>query len=120
MGCIIPKAVILFQWYEPLKRFIMMKRLEMDCLIPRIQINPFSLIFSSAASNSDFPLVRINISNNIFLRFVLEFIEMRISKLTLLNWISKKQKSKNLIYNLLILTIPERWNIFCLEQELIL
>lgn len=66
MGCIIPKAVILFQWYEPLKRFIMMKRLEMDCLTPRMQINPFSLVFSSAASNCDFPLVRLNISNNIF------------------------------------------------------
>lgn len=64
MGCIIPNAVLLFQWYEPLSRFIMIKRVDIDFGLSARSLlkssslfcSPFSLIFRTNA-NADLPLV---------------------------------------------------------------
>lgn len=64
MGCIIPDAVLLFQWYEPLSRFIMMKRVDVDFGLSarsflrssKMFCSPFSLVFGTNV-NADFPLV---------------------------------------------------------------
>uniref|UniRef100_A0A915ENN7 Mitogen-activated protein kinase kinase kinase kinase n=1 Tax=Ditylenchus dipsaci TaxID=166011 RepID=A0A915ENN7_9BILA len=73
MGCAVPNAVLLFQWYEPLSRFIMMKRVDLERLPSSPQLQPFSLIFGSAASNADFPLVCIGAYKNTEISGKLDF-----------------------------------------------
>ncbi|KAI1720771.1 protein kinase domain-containing protein [Ditylenchus destructor] len=63
MGCAVQRTVLLFQWYTPLSRFILVKRLDLDFL-PAYPLQPFSLIFGSAASNSDYPLICIGVYKN--------------------------------------------------------
>lgn len=52
--CATPSAVILFQWYEPLAKFLTLKTVEMR--IPHFPLRPFQLIYS-AGTDADFPKV---------------------------------------------------------------
>lgn len=54
--------VLLFRWYDPLSRFVWLKRVELDKLStpytgPQHPHKPFNLIFGSMATNSDYPMV---------------------------------------------------------------
>uniref|UniRef100_A0A914HHV7 Mitogen-activated protein kinase kinase kinase kinase n=1 Tax=Globodera rostochiensis TaxID=31243 RepID=A0A914HHV7_GLORO len=65
--CAVPHAVLLFQWYEPLSRFVHLKRLQLDKLnTPYTDLQhahkPFNLVFRSGTANSDLPMVCIGIS----------------------------------------------------------
>uniref|UniRef100_A0A915LZZ0 CNH domain-containing protein n=1 Tax=Meloidogyne javanica TaxID=6303 RepID=A0A915LZZ0_MELJA len=65
--CAVPNAVLLFRWYDPLTRFVWLKRVELDKLAlpylgPQHLHKPFNLIFGSGAANSDYPMVCIGIS----------------------------------------------------------
>ncbi|KAL3068137.1 hypothetical protein niasHT_038127 [Heterodera trifolii] len=65
--CAVPHAVLLFQWYEPLSRFVHLKRVQLDKLsTPYTDLQhphkPFNLVFRSGAANSDLPMVCIGIS----------------------------------------------------------
>ncbi|KAL7073753.1 hypothetical protein ACQ4LE_006917 [Meloidogyne hapla] len=65
--CAVPNAVLLFRWYDPLTRFVWLKRVELDKLSlpylgPQHPHRPFNLVFTSGAANSDYPMVCIGIS----------------------------------------------------------
>ncbi|CAK5024683.1 unnamed protein product [Meloidogyne enterolobii] len=65
--CAVPNAVLLFRWYDPLTRFVWLKRVELDKLAlpylgPQHPHKPFNLVFGSGAANSDYPMVCIGIS----------------------------------------------------------
>ena len=54
--------VLLFRWFDPLSRFISLKRVELDKLSftykgPEHLHRPFNLVFGSTASSSDYPMV---------------------------------------------------------------
>ncbi|MFH4973788.1 hypothetical protein AB6A40_000497 [Gnathostoma spinigerum] len=52
--CATPSAVILFQWYEPLAKFLILKTVELR--VTYHPLRPFQLLYS-AGSDADFPKV---------------------------------------------------------------
>lgn len=56
MCCATPSAVILFQWYDPLAKFLILKTVEIR--IQQFPIMPFQIVYS-AGSDADFPKVLI-------------------------------------------------------------
>ncbi|MCP9264559.1 M4K5 [Dirofilaria immitis] len=69
--CAIPSAVILFQWYEPLAKFLMLKTVEMR--IPHFPLRPFQLIYS-AGTDADFPKVCLAIYKGLGRKFYLHYV----------------------------------------------
>ncbi|CAG9533857.1 unnamed protein product [Cercopithifilaria johnstoni] len=69
--CATPSAVILFQWYEPLAKFLMLKTVEMR--IPHLPLRPFQLIYS-AGTDSDFPKVCLAVYKGVGRKFHLHYV----------------------------------------------
>ncbi|VDK76319.1 unnamed protein product [Litomosoides sigmodontis] len=69
--CATPSAVILFQWYEPLAKFLMLKTVEMR--IPHFPLQPFQLIYS-AGTDSDFPKVCLAVYKGVGRKFHLHYV----------------------------------------------
>jgi len=62
MACAVPSAILLFQWYDPQAKFLLMRKVELRPGIgSRVPYQPFSLVFGSAAHNSDFPMMCIGV-----------------------------------------------------------
>uniref|UniRef100_A0A183E2T2 CNH domain-containing protein n=2 Tax=Gongylonema pulchrum TaxID=637853 RepID=A0A183E2T2_9BILA len=71
LSCATPSAVILFQWYEPLSKFLILKTVEMR--IPRFPLRPFQLIYS-AGSDADFPKVCLAVYKGAGRKFHLHYV----------------------------------------------
>uniref|UniRef100_A0AC35U9J3 Non-specific serine/threonine protein kinase n=1 Tax=Rhabditophanes sp. KR3021 TaxID=114890 RepID=A0AC35U9J3_9BILA len=54
--CVVPNGLVLFQWYEPYQKFLLLKKIEVS-KFPSLPLKPFQLLFGSNASDSDFPRV---------------------------------------------------------------
>ncbi|VDM19696.1 unnamed protein product [Wuchereria bancrofti] len=69
--CATPSAVILFQWYEPLAKFLILKTVEMR--IPHFPLRPFQLIYS-AGTDADFPKVCLAVYKGVGHKFHLHYV----------------------------------------------
>uniref|UniRef100_A0A915PRB6 Mitogen-activated protein kinase kinase kinase kinase n=1 Tax=Setaria digitata TaxID=48799 RepID=A0A915PRB6_9BILA len=69
--CATPSAVILFQWYEPLAKFLILKTVEMR--IPHFPLRPFQLIYS-AGTDADFPKVCLAVYKGVGRKFHLHYV----------------------------------------------
>uniref|UniRef100_A0A0N4ZT40 Mitogen-activated protein kinase kinase kinase kinase n=1 Tax=Parastrongyloides trichosuri TaxID=131310 RepID=A0A0N4ZT40_PARTI len=58
--CVIPNALLLFQWYEPYQKFLLLKKIDVK-RFPFLPLKPFQLIYGSSAADSDFPKVCIGV-----------------------------------------------------------
>lgn len=64
MACAIPGSVLLFQWYEPLQKFVLMKSVSVDRMMMR-PIRPFCLLYGCPGNpTSEFPKVCIGVYKN--------------------------------------------------------
>ncbi|KAE9552321.1 hypothetical protein FO519_004446 [Halicephalobus sp. NKZ332] len=55
--CAVPDAMILYQWYQPQEKFVLLKRHEMDRFHKDAMFRPFSLLFGNGPSNCDYPQI---------------------------------------------------------------
>ncbi|VDN08307.1 unnamed protein product [Thelazia callipaeda] len=69
--CATPSAVILFQWYEPLTKFLILKTVEMR--VPHFPLRPFQLIYS-AGTDADFPKVCLAVYRGVGRKFHLYYV----------------------------------------------
>ena len=55
--CAVPDAMILYQWYQPQEKFVLLKRHEIDKFQKSAIFKPFSLLFGNGPSNCDYPQI---------------------------------------------------------------
>uniref|UniRef100_A0A0K0FKW5 Mitogen-activated protein kinase kinase kinase kinase n=1 Tax=Strongyloides venezuelensis TaxID=75913 RepID=A0A0K0FKW5_STRVS len=58
--CVIPNALLLFQWYDPYKKFLLLKKIDVK-KFPFLPLKPFQLLYGSTAVDSDFPKICIGV-----------------------------------------------------------
>ncbi|VDD96285.1 unnamed protein product [Enterobius vermicularis] len=71
MCCATPSAVILFQWYDPLAKFLILKTVEIR--IQQFPIMPFQIVYS-AGSDADFPKVCLSVYKGSAKKYHLQMI----------------------------------------------
>ncbi|CEF63120.1 Protein kinase domain and Citron-like domain and Serine/threonine-/dual specificity protein kinase, catalytic domain and Protein kinase-like domain-containing protein [Strongyloides ratti] len=58
--CVIPNALLLYQWYDPYKKFLMLKKIDVK-KFPFLPLKPFQFLYGSTAVDSDFPKICIGV-----------------------------------------------------------
>jgi [mitogen-activated protein kinase] kinase 5 len=53
--CAVPGAMLLYQWYKPQAKFVLLKKHEMDRQPKNPIMKPFDLVFGNGQMNSDYP-----------------------------------------------------------------
>ena len=53
--CALPGSMLLYQWYKPQSKFVLLKKHEMDRLTRNPIMTPFELVFGNGQTNSDYP-----------------------------------------------------------------